>query len=65
MAAVEDGFRGVDMMLHAMGTRRRRGLLLGGAEGQDLVQQADAWMTGQTIRNPARISAIGGSVVEA
>jgi hypothetical protein len=61
MAAGEDGFRAADMMVHAMGARRRRGRLLGGAEGEALVQEADSWMTAQTIRNPVRMSTIGGS----
>jgi hypothetical protein len=58
-AAVEEGFRAADMMLYAMSARRRRGLYLGGAEGQAMIQEADGWMTAQTIRNPERISAQG------
>jgi hypothetical protein len=53
---VEAAFRQADMSLHAAVARRRRGELVGGSEGEDLVQEADAWMTAQAIRNPARFA---------
>ena len=46
------------MMLHAASVRRRRGEILGGAEGFDLMQQATEWMIGQRIRNPERMTAM-------
>jgi hypothetical protein len=49
-------FEGGDMNLHAAAARRRLGGLLGGAEGRDLVAQADAWMTGEMIANPPRMT---------
>lgn len=51
------GFEAVDMGLNAAATRRRLGQLLGGAEGQLLIDQADQWMAAQEIRNPQRMTA--------
>ena len=48
------GFDGADMALHAACARRRRGELIGGDEGSALIAAADAYMTGQNIKNPAR-----------
>jgi hypothetical protein len=31
--------------------------LLGGDEGRALIEQADSWMTQQSIRDPARMAA--------
>jgi hypothetical protein len=48
----------VDMRMYAAAARRRLGQLIGGDRGRDLIKQADAWMTGQQVRNPARMAAI-------
>jgi hypothetical protein len=58
LAAVEEGFVAADMMMYAAAARRRRGQLLAGEDGRGLVRAADAWMTGQDIRNPALIAAM-------
>jgi eukaryotic-like serine/threonine-protein kinase len=47
----------VDMYIFAESARRYLGKLLGGDEGRKLVAQADAWMGGQNVVNPARMAA--------
>ena len=54
----ETGLAAADMALHAAVARRRRGELLGGDTGRGLVAAVDAWMAGQTIRNPERMTAM-------
>ncbi len=46
------------MVLYAESAKRRRGQLLGGSDGGELVSQSESWMTGQGIRNPGRMAAI-------
>jgi serine/threonine protein kinase/tetratricopeptide (TPR) repeat protein len=48
----------VDMRLWARVALRRRGLLLGGAEGKALVVEADEWMRAQKIQHPERFTAM-------
>jgi hypothetical protein len=48
------GFTEAEMALHAACARRRKGELLGGEEGRELVAEADAVLYGQGIRNTAR-----------
>ncbi len=52
----EDEFCRLDMALYAAAARRRRGEILAGDEGRGLVSDADTWMAGQSIKNPARMT---------
>ena len=52
------GFDAADMALYAAASRRCLGTLLGGDEGRALVQTSDAWMTSESIKNPARMTAM-------
>jgi hypothetical protein len=52
------GLDAVDMSLHAAAARRALGRLQGGAEGDKLASDAEAWMQQRTIANPARMSAL-------
>ncbi len=48
----------VNMRSYAAAARRRLGKLLGGEQGRSAVQEADAWMTSQGIKDPARMTAL-------
>ncbi|MBV8677410.1 MAG: protein kinase [Planctomycetaceae bacterium] len=58
LADAADRFDAADMRLCAQAARRRLGLLLGGDEGRDLVTRADAWMAGEKILDPVRMTAV-------
>ncbi|MFY9224866.1 MAG: hypothetical protein WAQ98_19495 [Blastocatellia bacterium] len=58
LAQAEEAFKKLDMALHAVIARRRRGELIGKNEGQELIQSADSWMKDQQIQNPERMAAI-------
>src|SRR5207245_633747 len=58
LAAAEEGFTAAGMGLYAAAARRRRGQLLGGEEEKELAAAADAIMSAQDVRNPARIAAV-------
>jgi serine/threonine protein kinase/tetratricopeptide (TPR) repeat protein len=45
-------FESAGMRLYAAAARRRLGEKLGGERGQQLIMEADAWMTEQKIKNP-------------
>ena len=45
-------FESADMGLFAASARLHLGQLRGGDEGRELIDQADAWMRGQSIVNP-------------
>ena len=51
-------FSSVDMRLCAAAARRRRGEAIGGADGRAVVAAVDAWMATNTIKNPARVTAM-------
>ena len=56
LALVESDFENLDMRLHAAVARRRHGQLLGGKEGDSLVQEADLFMASQDVRSPERMA---------
>ncbi|RMH16496.1 MAG: serine/threonine-protein kinase PknK [Acidobacteria bacterium] len=56
LVAAAAGFEAAEMGLYAQVSRRRRGQLLGGAEGPRLVAEADAWITEHGVRRPDRLA---------
>jgi hypothetical protein len=52
------GFDEADMAIHAAAARHRLGELLGGAEGQGMVDAAAALMRTQRIKDPSRVTAM-------
>jgi tetratricopeptide (TPR) repeat protein len=56
LSAAVQGFERADMRLFAAGSRRRLGELFGDERGRRFVAEADAWMTGQRIKNPERMT---------
>jgi hypothetical protein len=49
------GFDAADMALYAATARHRLGALTGGAEGQALVERAEAWMRSETVKDVLRL----------
>jgi tetratricopeptide (TPR) repeat protein len=56
LADAAERFESADMGLFAASARRQLGQLRGGAEGRDLIDQADSWMRAQSIVNPSRMA---------
>jgi serine/threonine protein kinase len=56
LARAAEGFDLAGMGFYGAVARRRRGALLGGDRGRELVRQADNWMTAQGIVNASRIT---------
>jgi hypothetical protein len=54
----EKGFENTDMKMYSAAVRRRRGVLLGGDEGKELVDSADKAFKDQTVVNPERMTAM-------
>jgi hypothetical protein len=54
--AAEGGLARAQMHLFGAAARRKRGLLLGGTEGQQLVREAEGWMARRGVVNPAAMS---------
>jgi serine/threonine protein kinase len=50
----ESEFEGAEMALHAAVARRRRGEIVGGAEGDAAVRDAEAYLSAQGVKEPAR-----------
>jgi hypothetical protein len=53
-----EGFAGAGLNGLIAATRRRLGMVCGGAQGQELVRTAEDWMRGQQVANPARFTAM-------
>jgi hypothetical protein len=51
-------FKALGMMLHAMLARRRLGELAGGADGQEAIAEADAWLGAQGVVSPERLARV-------
>ncbi len=51
-------FDQADMPMHAAAGRRVLGAIVGGSEGTQLRAQSDAWMTEESVKDPARIAAM-------
>jgi len=56
LASAEAAFADANMNLYRAATQRRRGQLIGGSEGEKLIDEADAWMKSQAITVPARMT---------
>ncbi|MBI4750745.1 MAG: protein kinase [Acidobacteria bacterium] len=54
--SAENKLAEADMKLYAAAACRRRGELLANDEGKALIQQSEAWMIEQEIKNPARMA---------
>jgi len=52
LEAAEEKFTGAEMAAYRAVARRRRGELIGGDEGRELIAESDAWLEGQAVRNP-------------
>jgi len=58
LSTAEAALEAANMRLYAAAARRHRGELTGGSQDRTLVAEADALMSCQHIRNPARMAAM-------
>lgn len=58
LAEIEERFQRLDMKLHAAVCRRQRGLFIGGDAGQRFIEEAEQFMTEQSIVHPGKICAV-------
>ncbi len=56
LRGAEEAFRASSTLGFAEATRRQRGVLLGGSEGEELVSASDEWFRGQAVANPERMA---------
>jgi serine/threonine protein kinase/tetratricopeptide (TPR) repeat protein len=52
LTSAEAGFETADMRAHLAVASARRGALIGGERGRELIAEAESWLTGQGIRRP-------------
>ena len=58
LAAAATGLDAADMRLHAAAARRALGELVGGERGRKLVEDADALMRAQSVKQPERLARV-------
>jgi tetratricopeptide (TPR) repeat protein len=58
LGRAEEGFRVRDMALFEAAALRRRGQLVGGAAGWEMTEAGSAWMRGQGVVDPERMTAV-------
>ncbi len=58
LTAAEETARALEMPIFEQVARLRRGQLLGGSAGAELISGAEAWMRGQSIQDPAAMAEI-------
>jgi hypothetical protein len=56
LKAAATEFESAGMAMYATAARRRIGEIISGDDGREVIQEADAWMTQQQIRNPERMA---------
>jgi hypothetical protein len=56
LAAAADGFRSIDMTLHANACELVRGRVIGGESGRQLVVAAETWMASQDVADPLTLA---------
>jgi eukaryotic-like serine/threonine-protein kinase len=65
LIAAEKGFEALGANLMLAVARRRRGELVGGAEGRSLVASAEGWMSAEGVREPNKVCALYAPAVSA
>jgi hypothetical protein len=58
LLAAEQGFERAGMKLFATIARRRRGEVVGGSEGRELLDETACWLTSQGVKEPERLSGV-------
>jgi hypothetical protein len=56
LAAAAEGFRAIDMTLHAHACELVRGRVIGGESGRQLVAAAETWMRSQDVADPVALA---------
>lgn len=58
LARAGEGFRSLEMKLHAAAVDLERGRLIGGESGRILRSRAGAWMHAESVKDPERLAAM-------